>query len=85
MVQEVHDSNPPIRDACAGSFVGHAATLETDIAEALEKLPQDLFPLERRADAQALVPCHGVLPWDRSALAAPPARRTMAAPAVSEA
>jgi TetR/AcrR family transcriptional repressor of nem operon len=35
MVQEVHDSSPPIRDACARSIVGHAATLEADIAEAL--------------------------------------------------
>lgn len=35
MVQEVHDSSPPIRDACARSIVGHAATLEADIVEAL--------------------------------------------------
>ncbi|MEO6270536.1 MAG: TetR/AcrR family transcriptional regulator [Lautropia sp.] len=35
MVQEVHDSSPLIRDACARSIVGHAATLEADIAEAL--------------------------------------------------
>ncbi|MEO8560293.1 MAG: TetR/AcrR family transcriptional regulator, partial [Rhodospirillales bacterium] len=35
MVQEVHDSSPPIRDACARSIVGHAAALEADIAEAL--------------------------------------------------
>ena len=35
MVQEVHDTSPSIRDACARSIVGHAATLEADIAEAL--------------------------------------------------
>lgn len=35
MVQEVHDSSPLIRDACARSIVGHAATLEADIAGAL--------------------------------------------------
>lgn len=35
MVQEVHDSNLAIRDACARSITGHAATLEADIAQAL--------------------------------------------------
>jgi TetR/AcrR family transcriptional repressor of nem operon len=35
MVQEVHASSPAIRDACARSITGHAATLEADIAEAL--------------------------------------------------
>ncbi len=35
MVQEVHESSPSIRDACAQSIVGHAATLEADIGEAL--------------------------------------------------
>lgn len=36
MVQEVYDSAPAIRDACASSIFGHAATLEADIAAAME-------------------------------------------------
>ncbi|MEO8924917.1 MAG: hypothetical protein ABI330_19180 [Caldimonas sp.] len=31
----MHESSPAIRDACARSITGHAATLEADIAEAL--------------------------------------------------
>lgn len=34
MTQEVHDSAPAIRDACANSILGHAATLEADIEAA---------------------------------------------------
>lgn len=34
MAQEVHDSAPAIRDACAASIFGHAATLEADIEAA---------------------------------------------------
>lgn len=49
MVQEVHDSSPPIRDACARSIVGHAATLEADIAEALAASSSG-----RKADAHGL-------------------------------
>jgi TetR/AcrR family transcriptional regulator, transcriptional repressor for nem operon len=37
MVQEVYDTWPAIRDACAASIGGHAATLEPDIAAAMEK------------------------------------------------
>lgn len=36
MVQEVHQSHPEIRAACDASISGHAATLEADIAAALE-------------------------------------------------
>lgn len=36
MLQEVHQSSPAIRGACAQSILDHAATLETDFAEALE-------------------------------------------------
>jgi len=36
MVQEVHESSPAIRDACAASISGHVAQLETDIAEAMK-------------------------------------------------
>ncbi len=35
MTQEVHDSAPAIRDACAESIFGHAATLEADISSAM--------------------------------------------------
>ncbi|MGB3553192.1 MAG: TetR/AcrR family transcriptional regulator [Jannaschia sp.] len=34
MTQEVHNSAPAIRDACADSIFGHAATLEADIEAA---------------------------------------------------
>lgn len=35
MVQETYDTSPAIRDACAASICGHAATLEADIAAAM--------------------------------------------------
>jgi TetR/AcrR family transcriptional repressor of nem operon len=37
MVQEVYETSPPIRDACDASISGHAATVETDIAEAMKR------------------------------------------------
>jgi TetR/AcrR family transcriptional regulator, transcriptional repressor for nem operon len=37
MVQETYASNPAIREACARSITGHAATLEADIREAMAK------------------------------------------------
>jgi TetR/AcrR family transcriptional repressor of nem operon len=37
MVQEVFGSSPAIRDACADSIFGHAATLEHDIALAMQR------------------------------------------------
>ncbi len=36
MTQEVHESHPAIRNACAASIFGHAATLEPDIEAAME-------------------------------------------------
>lgn len=36
MAQEVYASSPAIRDACGISIFGHAATLEADLAEALD-------------------------------------------------
>ncbi|MBO0763783.1 MAG: TetR/AcrR family transcriptional regulator [Hyphomicrobiaceae bacterium] len=36
MVQETYASHPTIRDACARSIVGHAATVEKDIRAAME-------------------------------------------------
>lgn len=35
MVQEVYETSPAIRDACAASICGHAATLEEDIRAAM--------------------------------------------------
>jgi len=35
MTQEVFDTSPAVRDACAASIFGHAATLEADLAAAL--------------------------------------------------
>ena len=37
MTQEVHDSAPAIRDACAASIFGHAATLVADIEAARDQ------------------------------------------------
>lgn len=37
MVQEIYDTNPEIRAACDASISGHAAKLEIDIAEAIER------------------------------------------------
>lgn len=36
-VQEVHETHPAIRDACGETILGHAATLETDIAAAMRE------------------------------------------------
>lgn len=35
MAQEVYSTSPEIRDACAASILGHAATLEADITAAM--------------------------------------------------
>ena len=35
MAQEAFDTSPPVREACAASIFGHAATLEADLAAAL--------------------------------------------------
>src|SRR5690606_26027370 len=36
MVQETYETSPALREACYRSISGHAATLEADIAAALE-------------------------------------------------
>lgn len=38
LVQEAFDTTPAIRDACAASICGHAATLEADLQAALDAL-----------------------------------------------
>lgn len=42
MTQEAYVSKPDVRDACAASIFGHAATLEADLSEALEASGSDL-------------------------------------------
>ncbi len=37
MAQEIYETHPAIRDACAASILGHARTLEADIAEAMRR------------------------------------------------
>jgi len=37
MVQEAYGESPAIRNACARSITGHAATLEADIAQAMRE------------------------------------------------
>ncbi len=39
MAQETFDSSPAVRDACGASILGHAETLEADIAAALAAVP----------------------------------------------
>lgn len=39
MTQEAFESSPPIRDACAASIFGHAATLEADLSAAIATHP----------------------------------------------
>lgn len=36
LLQEIYDSSPSMRDACADSILGHVTTLEADIAAAME-------------------------------------------------
>ena len=36
MVQEAYGTSPAVRDACAASILGHAATLEPDFQAALD-------------------------------------------------
>ncbi|MEI9902513.1 MAG: TetR/AcrR family transcriptional regulator [Hyphomicrobium sp.] len=42
MVQETYASNPAIRDGCARSIIGHAETLQADIAAAARERAIDL-------------------------------------------
>jgi len=37
LLQEIHATSPAMRDACAASIRGHAATLEADIAAAMKQ------------------------------------------------
>jgi TetR/AcrR family transcriptional repressor of nem operon len=57
MVQEAYDSYPGIRDACAASIFGHAATLEPDIKEAIETrgMKPDWTPASLARHTQAVL------------------------------
>jgi TetR/AcrR family transcriptional repressor of nem operon len=57
MTQEVYGSHPAIRDACAASIFGHAATLEPDIAEAMttREIKADWTPASLATHTQAVL------------------------------
>jgi TetR/AcrR family transcriptional repressor of nem operon len=57
MTQEAYESHPAIRDACAASIFGHAATLEPDIAAAMEArgIDADWTPASLAAHTQAVL------------------------------
>jgi TetR/AcrR family transcriptional regulator, transcriptional repressor for nem operon len=53
MVQEAYATHPAIRDACAESILGHAATLEADIADALVAAEVDVEDIMAEAESLA--------------------------------
>ncbi|MBQ0750398.1 MAG: TetR/AcrR family transcriptional regulator [Roseovarius sp.] len=57
MAQEVYGSHPIIREACAASIFGHAATLEPDIAAAMDArgIKADWTPASLAAHTQAVL------------------------------
>ncbi len=57
MTQEVYGSHPAIREACAASIFGHAATLEPDIAEAMKtrRIKADWTPASLARHTQAVL------------------------------
>lgn len=57
MTQEVYGSHPAIRDACAASIFGHAATLEPDIRAAMKArgIKADWTPASLAAHTQAVL------------------------------
>ncbi|MDD9721807.1 TetR/AcrR family transcriptional regulator [Sulfitobacter sp. PR48] len=57
MTQEVYLSHPAIRDACAASIFGHAATLEPDIEAAMKAhgIAADWTPASLAAHTQAVL------------------------------
>src|SRR3546814_19370710 len=60
MAQETFLTNPAIRDACFESISGHAATLEADLAEAIEAhglAPEMAAPEERRVGKGCVSTC----------------------------
>lgn len=57
MTQEVYGSHPAIRNACAASIFGHAATLEPDIEAAMKArgIKADWTPASLAAHTQAVL------------------------------
>lgn len=57
MSQEVYGSHPAIREACAASIFGHAATLEPDILAAMRtrRIKADWTPASLAAHTQAVL------------------------------
>jgi TetR/AcrR family transcriptional repressor of nem operon len=57
MTQEVYGSHPAIRDACAASIFGHAATLEPDIEAAMKcfGIDADWTPASLAVHTQAVL------------------------------
>jgi TetR/AcrR family transcriptional repressor of nem operon len=55
MVQEAYTTHPTVRDACAASIFGHAATLEADLAAALAAAGSDLDPVGLARHIQAVL------------------------------
>ncbi len=57
MTQEVYDSHPAVRDACAASIFGHAASLEPDIAAAMKSrgIRADWTPASLATHTQAVL------------------------------
>jgi TetR/AcrR family transcriptional regulator, transcriptional repressor for nem operon len=57
MTQEVYASHPSIREACAASIFGHAATLEPDIAEVMKSysIKADWTPASLARHTQAVL------------------------------
>lgn len=58
MVQETYETSPAIRDACDRSISGHAATLEADIAAAMQERnmhPADWTPKSLALHTQAVL------------------------------
>lgn len=57
MTQEAYHAHPAIREACAASIFGHAATLEPDIAAAIEArgIGTDWTPASLAAHTQAVL------------------------------
>ncbi len=57
MTQEIYGSHPAIRDACAATIFGHAATLEPDIQEAMQarRIEADWTPASLASHMQAVL------------------------------
>ena len=57
MTQEAYGTHPAIRDACAASIFGHAATLEPDIAEIMRSrsIEADWTPASLARHSQAVL------------------------------